>query len=62
MAIKDGDADLVAFGRDLLANPDLPYRVRRNLPLNPCDRETLNGGDHRGYTECPIVSTEVNAT
>jgi N-ethylmaleimide reductase len=36
-----GDADLVAFGRHFLANPDLPERLSRNLPLNPYDRTGL---------------------
>jgi N-ethylmaleimide reductase len=39
--LKKGDADLVAFGRHFLANPDLPERLRRNLPLNPYDRTTF---------------------
>jgi N-ethylmaleimide reductase len=34
-AIVDaGDADMIAFGRHFVANPDLPQRLRRNLPLN----------------------------
>lgn len=33
-----GDADLVAFGRDFIANPDLPERLRHGWPLNPYDR------------------------
>lgn len=58
-AVQDGDADLVAFGRDFIANPDLPYRVRHNLPLNPYNRETFYGGDHRGYTDYPFAESTV---
>jgi hypothetical protein len=31
--LKAGLADLFAFGRPFIANPDLPYRLRNNLPL-----------------------------
>lgn len=48
-----GNADLVAFGRFFIANPDLPERFRRGLPLNPYDRSTFYGGDARGYTDYP---------
>jgi N-ethylmaleimide reductase len=49
-----GDADLVAFGRHFLANPDLPERLRRNLPLNPYNRNTFYYGGEKGYTDYPI--------
>lgn len=42
--VENGGADLVAFGRDFIANPDLPERLRLRLPLNPCERETFYGG------------------
>ena len=48
-----GDADLVAFGRHFLANPDLPERLRRNLPLNPYDRDTFYYGGTKGYADYP---------
>lgn len=50
-----GDADLVAFGRHFISNPDLPERIRRGLPLTPCDRSTFYGGDARGYTDYPTA-------
>lgn len=34
---KDYDT-LVAFGRSYIANPDLPFRVKNELPLTPYDR------------------------
>ncbi len=52
--IQKGDADLVAFGRHFIANPDLPVRIRLDLPLNPYDRATFYGGDARGYTDYPF--------
>ena len=48
-----GDADFVAFGRHFIANPDLPERFRRGLPLNRYDRSTFYGGDAHGYTDYP---------
>ncbi len=51
--VAAGDADLVAFGRHFISNPDLPERIRRNLPLNRYDRSTFYGGDGRGYIDYP---------
>lgn len=51
--LEAGDADLVAFGRHFISNPDLPERFRRGLPLQPYDRSTFYGGDARGYTDYP---------
>lgn len=51
--VQAGHADLVAFGRDFIANPDLPHRLRNDLPLNRYDRDTFYGGDARGYTDYP---------
>ncbi|WP_148717006.1 alkene reductase [Chitinolyticbacter meiyuanensis] len=48
-----GWADLVAFGRPFVANPDLPERLRRNWPLAELDPTTLFGGSAAGYTRYP---------
>jgi N-ethylmaleimide reductase len=53
-AIREGDADLVAFGRHFVANPDLPKRIRLGLPLNAYDRVTFYTFDARGYTDYPF--------
>ena len=52
--ISEGDADLVAFGRFFIANPDLTRRFREELELNPYDRATFYGGDAHGYTDYPF--------
>jgi len=49
--VEKGDADLVAFGRHFLANPDLPKRIRLGLPLNAYDRATFYTFDSHGYTD-----------
>jgi N-ethylmaleimide reductase len=51
--IASGDASLIAFGRQFIANPDLPSRIKHGLPLNPYDRSTFYGFDARGYTDYP---------
>ena len=62
-AIEEGVADLVAYGRLFLANPDLPARFEANAKLNNPDKSTFYGGDEEGYTDYPFLSksTEVAA-
>ncbi len=52
-AIRDGHADLVAFGRPFIANPDLVARLRLGEMLAKEDRATWYGGDAHGYTDYP---------
>lgn len=56
-AVAAGRADLVSFGKPFIANPDLVERLRRDAPLAEIDRKTLYGGDARGYTDYPALST-----
>ena len=51
--IAKGDADLVAFGRHFISNPDLPRRVAEKLPLSPYDRSTFYTFDAKGYVDYP---------
>ena len=48
-------ADLIAFGRPFIANPDLVERLKQNAPLNELDRATLYGGGAKGYTDYPTL-------
>ena len=48
-------ADLVAFGRPFMANPDLVARLRQDGPLNEGDRNTYYGGGAKGYTDYPVL-------
>jgi N-ethylmaleimide reductase len=50
-AVASESADLVAFGRAFISNPDLVERLRHDLPLAPLDAKTLYGGDAAGYTD-----------
>jgi 2,4-dienoyl-CoA reductase-like NADH-dependent reductase (Old Yellow Enzyme family) len=49
--LDGGCADLVAFGRPFVANPDLPYRLAQGLTLAAFDGAALFGGSEHGYTD-----------
>lgn len=58
-ALRNGDADLIAFAVPFLANPDLVRRYKENLPLNAADQASFYGGNEHGYTDYPFYSKEV---
>jgi N-ethylmaleimide reductase len=49
--LSKGYADLVAFGRPFVANPDLPRRLAEDLPLAKLDSSALFGGSESGYSD-----------
>jgi N-ethylmaleimide reductase len=53
-AIAEGHADLIAFGRIFISNPDLPARLKNGYPLTPYNRATFYGGGEAGYTDYPV--------
>ncbi|MGH6837448.1 MAG: alkene reductase [Methylocella sp.] len=56
--LRQGKADLIAFGRKFLANPDLPERFRSHASLNADDSSTYYGGGARGYTDYATLARE----
>jgi 2,4-dienoyl-CoA reductase-like NADH-dependent reductase (Old Yellow Enzyme family) len=50
-----GEADAVAFGKQFIANPDLPLRFKSNAPLNPPDSATFYADGAKGYTDYPFL-------
>ena len=54
-AVASGRADVVAFGRPFISNPDLAERLREDAPLNTLDQDTLYGGGAKGYTDYPAL-------
>jgi 2,4-dienoyl-CoA reductase-like NADH-dependent reductase (Old Yellow Enzyme family) len=64
-ALTAGEADAVAFGKDFIANPDLPQRLHQDAPLNPCHPETFYGyglpDRAAGYTDYPALSEKESA-
>lgn len=56
-AIADGKADLVAFGRPFIANPDFVARLEAGAPLAQPDPATMYGGGLKGYTDYPTLES-----
>ena len=54
-------ADLIAFGKPFLANPDLVERFKRGAPLNAPDKATFYGGGAKGYTDYPALGEAMDA-
>ncbi len=53
-AIASGDADLVAFGRPYISNPDLVARFANDWELNPdAEMDVWYSFDAKGYTDFP---------
>ena len=57
--IARNDADLVAFGRPFIANPDLPARFAAQAPLNEVDPKTFYDGGAAGYTDYPALGSHL---
>lgn len=57
--LETGLADMIAFGRSFIANPDLPARIANGWPLNPLDAATLYGGSEQGFTDYPVHEVPV---
>ncbi len=55
-AVQGGAADAIAYGRALLANPDLVERFRRGALLNQPDYAKLYVGEEKGYTDYPFLA------
>lgn len=56
-ALHNGFADLVAFGRSFLSNPDFVERIKTKAGLNPVDFSTLYTPGEKGYTDYPALHT-----
>ncbi|NCF08714.1 alkene reductase [Kosakonia sp. MH5] len=54
--LAQGKADLFAFGRPFISNPDLVERLKTGAPLAPLNPETLYGGGAQGYTDYPSLA------
>ncbi|MBS0453116.1 MAG: alkene reductase [Proteobacteria bacterium] len=54
-ALSEG-ADLVAFGKAFISNPDLVRRLREDAPLNAWDKTTFYGGGAKGYIDYPALA------
>jgi N-ethylmaleimide reductase len=54
--LSAGEADLIAFGRHYISNPDLAERLRSDLPLTPPNRATFYSQGPEGYIDYPAAS------
>jgi N-ethylmaleimide reductase len=54
--VSEEAGDLIAFGRDYIANPDLSERIRLDAPLNTSRPEFFYGNSATGYTDYPTLS------
>ncbi len=54
-------ADLIAFGKPFISNPDLVERLKVGAPLNAPDKATFYGGGAKGYTDYPTLEAAASA-
>ncbi|MFG0307170.1 MAG: alkene reductase [Phycisphaerales bacterium JB040] len=59
--VEAGDADLIAYGKLFISNPDLAARVRQGGPYNEWDDSTFYAGTERGYTDYPALAEAATA-
>jgi len=52
--LDDGDADLVAFGKPFISNPDLAERFEQGVELDSWDEDTFYSGGAKGYTDYEV--------
>lgn len=56
-AIANGDADLIAFGRPFISNPDLADRFANGWPLaEPAEMSDWYSFDEKGYADFPAYA------
>ncbi|EPJ97814.1 MULTISPECIES: alkene reductase [Pseudomonas] len=54
--LVEDKADLIAFGRPFIGNPDLVERLRTGSPLSAFNPATLYGGGATGYIDYPTLA------
>ncbi|MDY0022110.1 alkene reductase [Arenimonas caeni] len=59
--LQAGRADLIAFGRPFIANPDLPARLAKGAPLAEMQADKLYSPGPEGYTDYPTLHESVAA-
>ncbi|MGD9839175.1 MAG: alkene reductase [Afipia sp.] len=59
--LDQNKADLIAFGKLFISNPDLVERLKLGAPLNPFDKMTFYGGGAKGYTDYPALGQQAAA-
>jgi N-ethylmaleimide reductase len=57
--IEDGHADLVAYGKLYISNPDLVHRFELNAELAEWDQNTFYSQGREGYTDYPTLEEQL---
>ncbi len=55
--IRKGEADMIAFGKPFISNPDLVFRLAKHAPIEPFDTATFYHGGAKGYTDYPVYTS-----
>jgi 2,4-dienoyl-CoA reductase-like NADH-dependent reductase (Old Yellow Enzyme family) len=55
-ALAEGRADAIAWGKDFIANPDLPRRLQTGAALNAQRPELFYAPSAEGYTDYPALA------
>jgi len=55
--LNKNEADLIAFGKPFISNPDLVERYRKGATLNKPDKSTFYHGGEKGYTDYPFLGS-----
>ncbi|MDY0993947.1 alkene reductase [Pantoea agglomerans] len=58
LALREGYADLIAFGRPFIANPDLVNRMKNGWPIAIPDKDTFYTGRDTGYIDYPTYHVD----
>ena len=53
--LENNEADLIAFGKPFISNPDLVERFQKGAPLNEPDKSTFYHGGAKGYLDYPLM-------
>jgi N-ethylmaleimide reductase len=56
--IEEGHADMVAFGKLFISNPDLPVRFKKNAEMQDWDQDTFYAIGKEGYTDYPKLEEQ----
>jgi N-ethylmaleimide reductase len=56
-ALQAGQADLIAFGRPFISNPDLVERMKKDVALTAPDASTFYTPGVKGYTDYAVLAS-----
>ncbi|EIN05622.1 NADH:flavin oxidoreductase/NADH oxidase [Punctularia strigosozonata HHB-11173 SS5] len=61
ITVAEEKGDLIAFGRTFISNPDLPLKLKEDIPLTPYNRDTFYLPENpKGYNDYPFVDSQID--